>query len=335
MATIKDVAEKAGVSTSTVSHVINKTRYVSPELTEKVKEAMEQLDYHSPNAIARGLKTKQTFTLGLIVSDITNLFSPIIARGLEDVASENGYDVIVSNTDELLEKEKAQIDSLIEERVDGIVIAPTGKSDEKFSLLKSQDIPFVFVDRYVNSVEADLVASKNEEGGYQATEYLIENGHGRIGIVLGLESITSSKERFEGYRNALQDNGICIDEQLIVRGDYRLQGGKQSTKQLMNLDNPPTAIFATNAMSNLGALKAIKELGLNCPEDVSLIGFDDFNWVEIFDPPLTVMAQKPHKIGYEAGKLLLERLHQKNVQEYKSIRLNTELIERKSVAKRS
>lgn len=335
MATIKDVAEKAGVSTSTVSHVINETRYVSPELTEKVKEAMEELDYHSPNAIARGLKTKQTFTLGLIVSDITNLFSPITARGLEDIASENGYDVIVSNTDELLEKEKAQIDSLIEERVDGIVIAPTGKSDEKFSLLRSQGIPFVFVDRYVDSVEADLVASKNKEGGYRATEYLIENGHRRIGIVLGLESITSSRERFEGYRNAMQDYGIGIDEQLVVRGDYRLQGGKQSTKQLMELDSPPTAIFATNAMSNLGALKAIKELGMNCPEDISLIGFDDFNWVEIFDPPLTVMAQKPHKIGYEAGKLLLERLHQENVPEYKSIRLDTELIERKSVAERS
>jgi len=335
MATIKDVAEKADVSTSTVSHVINETRYVSPELTRKVKQAMEELDYHSPNAIARGLKTKRTFTLGLIVSDITNLFSPIIARGLEDVASENGYDVIVSNTDELLEKEKAQIDSLIEERVDGIVIAPTGKSDEKFSLLRSQGIPFVFVDRYVDSVRADLVASNNKEGGYRATEYLIENGHRRIGIVLGLESITSSRERFEGYREALQDNDIEPDEQLVVRGDYRLQGGKQATRELMELESPPSAIFATNAMSNLGALKAINELGLNCPEDVSLIGFDDFNWVEIFDPPLTVMAQQPHKIGYEAGKLLLGRLHQKDVQEYKSIRLDTELIERESVAKKS
>ncbi|MCF7875773.1 LacI family transcriptional regulator [Candidatus Bipolaricaulota bacterium] len=332
MATIEDVAKKAGVSKSTVSHVINETRYVSPELTEKVQQAMEKLNYHSPNAIARGLKTQKTFTIGLIVSDITNMFSPYLARGLEGIASEKGYNVIVSNTDELLEKEQKLIDSLIEQRVDGVVLAPTGKDDDKINLLREQNIPFVFLDRQVSSVEADFVTSNNKEGAYKATKHLLENGHERIGAILGPECITTSNKRFSGYKRALNENGIRLRSELLVRGNYKLKGGRVGAEKLLDLKDPPTALFSTNLMSNLGALKAINNTGLRCPEDISLVGFDDVPWIETLQPPLTVVSQKPYEMGCRAGELLFERLGENGGREdFITEKLETEFIARNSV----
>ncbi len=332
MATIEDVAEKAGVSKSTVSHVINETRYVSPELTEKVQMAMEELNYHSPNAIARGLKTQKTFTIGLIVSDITNMFSPYLARGLEGVASEKGYNVIVSNTDELLEKEQKLVDGLIEQRVDGVVLAPTGKDDDKINLLREQNIPFVFLDRQVSSIEADFVTSNNEEGAYKATQHLLENGHERIGAILGPECITTSRNRLEGYKRALKEYNLDLDPDLLVRGDYKLDGGQEGAEKLLNLEYPPTALFSTNLMSNLGALKAIKNVGLSCPDDISLVGFDDVPWIDTLSPPLTVVSQRPYEMGYKAGELLFERLDENRDDEYYlTEKLETELVARDSV----
>lgn len=331
MATINDVAKKAGVSKSTVSHVINGTRYVSPELTKKVQKAMEELNYHSPNAIARGLKTQKTFTIGLIVSDITNVFSPYLARGLEGIASEKGYNVIVSNTDEILEKEQKLIDNLIEQRVDGVIIVPTGKQDDKINLLREQNIPFVFLDRKAPSIEADFVTSNNEEGAYKATKHLLENGHERIGAILGPECITTSRRRFNGYRRALEEYGIDIEHNLLVRGDYKLKGGQEGARELLELKRPPTALFSMNIMSNLGALKAVNNIGLKCPEDISLIGFDDAPWINSLQPPLTVVSQSPYEMGYTAGNLLFERLNGSEGDHYRTVKLETKLIVRDSV----
>lgn len=332
MATIEDVAKQAGVSKSTVSHVINETRYVSPELTEKVQNAMEELNYHSPNAIARGLKTQKTFTIGLIVSDITNMFSPYLARGLEGIASEKGYNVIVSNTDEFLEKEQKLIDSLIEKRVDGVVMAPTGKDDDEINLLREQNIPFVFLDRQVSSIEADFVTSNNEEGAYKATQHLLENGHERIGAILGPKCITTSRRRFNGYKRALEKYDVNIDNDLLVRGNYKLEGAQEGAEKLLNLGHPPTALFSTNLMSNLGVLKAIKNVGLSCPDDISLVGFDDLPWIDTLSPPLTVVGQRPYEMGYKAGELLFDRLDKNRDDEYYiTEKLETELVARKSV----
>ncbi len=331
MATIEDVAREADVSKSTVSHVINGTRYVSPELTQKVQAAMKELNYHSPNAIARSLKTQKTFTIGLIVSDITNMFSPYLSRGLEDIASEKGYNVIVSNTDEVLEKEREQINSLIEQRVDGVVIAPTGKNDSKFDLLKEQGIPFVFLDRKVKSVDSDFVTSNNYEGAYKATNYLLLKGHQRIGIVLGPKYITTREDRFAGYKDALEETDNELDPQLIANSDYKLKGGQLAAQELLKLENPPTALFSTNIMANFGALKAIKEAGLSCPKDISLVGYDDVGWAETLDPPLTVVNQQPYEMGYRAGQLLFDRLNAGQTRGYRVVRLETELIIRASV----
>ncbi len=331
MPTIEDVAKRAGVSKSTVSHVLNNTRYVSPELTEKVQNAMNALNYHSPNAIARSLKMQKTYTIGLIVSDITNMFSPFLARGLEGIASRKGYNVIVSNTDEVLEKEQEQINSLIEQRVDGVVISPTGKDDSKIDLLKEQEIPFVFLDREIKSVQADFVTSKNRQGGYKATQYLLEHGHRRIGMILGPDCITTSEKRFAGYKEALSDYGVDFDEDLVSRGNYKLQGGQRATKKLLELENSPTALFSINVMSNFGALKAIRQAGFECPYDMSLVGFDDVPWFDTLRPPLTVVSQNPYEMGRLAGELLFGRLENDKSEKYQTVKLDTELKVRKSV----
>lgn len=307
--TIQDVAEKADVSVATVSHVINETRYVSPELTERVKDAMEKLDYQR-NAVARGLKTQATHTIGLLLSDISNPFFSSLMRGAESVTTGKGYSIIVSNSDETLEKEELYIDVLRQRQIDGLIIAPTGKDDSKIKKLKEEDIPFVFVDRKMENVSAPYVLSENIQGAKQAAEHLIQKGHSNIGLVGGLCSVTTTRERIEGYKKALEDHEISINENLIVYGNSQVQGGVEATNTLLQLKDPPTAIFSTNNLMTIGVMKSIKQNGLRCPEDVALVGFDDFEWASLFEPTLTTVAQNPYQIGKKAAEVLFEVLEQ-------------------------
>lgn len=331
MATIKDVAKEAGVSVATVSHVINGTRYVSPELTQKVEEAMEKLDYH-PNAVARSLKTKRTNTIGLIVSDITNPFFSTLVRGVEDAAMENDHSVIVCNTDETLSKEKLYLDVLLQRKIDGLIIAPTGQSDENLQLLIDQNIPFVFVDRKMDGIEADAVLSQNVEGAYKAVKYLIEGGHKKIGIILGLKKVSTSEERFEGYRKALKEAGIEEDQDLIVRGNYKIDGGARACQQLLALNESPTAFFVTNNQMTLGVLKTVKEIAPDLMREIFIACFDDLEWVDIFDIPLTTVVQQPWEMGYKSAKILLNRIEEGGVNKAPSneIRLGVDLKVRMS-----
>lgn len=331
MVTMRDVAEEAGVSKATVSHVINKTRYVSPELTQRVKETMKELGY-KPNAVARSLTTRKTHTIGLIVSDISNPFFSTLVRGVEDAAVENDHSLIVCNTDETLEKEKLYIDVLIQKKMDGLIIAPTGKSDENLKLLVEDDIPFVFVDRKIQGIESDAVLSQNVEGAYKATKYLIEQGHKKIGIILGLESVNTTKERFKGYKKALGEFNLDFDDRLAVRANSRVSGGIAATETLLSLNPRPTAIFGTNNLMTIGAMQGIKRHGLGCPKDVSLVGFDDFEWAAAFEPTLTTVLQHPYQIGSMATSKLLDRLKKgDNQNEFSEVRLPTDLIIRNSV----
>jgi len=229
MTTIKDVAKKAEVSIATVSHVINNTRYVSPELTIKVKKAMEELRYQ-PNAVARSLKTEKTQTIGLIVSDISNPFFSTLVRGVEDTAMNNGHSVIVCNTDETLVKEELYVDVLIQKKIDGMIIAPTGKSDKNLEKVYQNDIPMVFIDRQIEDIEADAVLSDNFTGCYQVTRHLIELGHKRIGLILGLKRISNTQERLNGYKKALSEYGIKYDSQLITGGYSKNDGGVEAVR---------------------------------------------------------------------------------------------------------
>lgn len=328
MATIRDVAEKAGVSVATVSHVINGTRYVSSELTERVEEAMGQLGYR-PNSVARSLKTDKTQAIGLVASDLSNPFFSTLLRGVEDRALEDDYSLIVCNTDETLTKEKLYVDLLSQRKVDGLLIAPTGKSDENLVALQERDIPLVFIDRKVEGVQAEAVLSDNVDGSASATNHLVDLGHLRIGIILGLEEVNTSQERLKGYCQALEDHHISYDPELVKRGYSQVAGGLEATKELLSLTSPPSAIFSTNNLMTIGAMQGIQEAGFTCPEDVSLVGFDDFEWASTFKPRLTTVAQVPYEIGSRAADILFDRIED-GTSEIDEVRLPTKLNVRES-----
>lgn len=327
--TIREVAARAGVSVATVSHVLNGTRKVAPETAARVRRAMEELGYQ-PNAIAQSLRKRTTYAIGILVSDVTNPFFALLVRGAEDAALAAGYSVIVCNSDENPQKEEMYIQVLLRRRIDGMLIVPTQDgTNPALKALAKRRVPFAFVDRRAKGVEAPAVLSDNVGGAYLATRHLLEKGHHRIGIVLGIPGATTTKERFAGYRQALREAGISWCKELVGWGGYRIEGGRQAAAQLLSLPSPPTAIFSTNNLMTVGVLQEVYHLGLRIPEDVAIVGFDDLEWAELANPPLTVVAQNPYEIGRCGLELLLSQLRrQKMVSEV--IRVPVELKLRKS-----
>ena len=329
MATIKDVAKKAGVSVATVSYVINGTRNVAPETAARVRAAMEELSYH-PNAVAQSLRTRTTHVIGAVISDISNPFFATLIRGAEDCARENGYSLLICNTSEKLENELVYLQLLSRKRVDGMIIAPTGKNDGLIKDLIARGMQIVFIDRKVEGVAAPAVLSENEEGAYQATRYLIEQGHRKIGIVLGLPHVSTTTERLHGYERALAEAGIAADPSLIVYGHSQVEGARKASVTLLDRADRPSAVFATNNLMTIGLMMAIHDLELRCPQDVSVIGFDDFDWAAAFNPPLTTVAQDPYLIGERAVEILFANLNQHN-RSTVEVRIPTRFLRRGSV----
>ncbi|MEM2367839.1 MAG: LacI family DNA-binding transcriptional regulator [Candidatus Bathyarchaeia archaeon] len=322
--TIRDVAKKAGVSVATVSHVLNGTRKVAPETAARVRRVIEELGYQ-PNAIAQSLRKRVTYAIGVLVSDITNPFFAGLVRGIEDAALANGYSVIVCNSDEDPQKEDIYIRALQRRRIDGLLIVPTCSAPNSALInLVKQRIPFVFVDRKVKGIEAPAVLSDNAGGAYLATRHLIEKGHRRIGIVLGIPGTTTAEERFAGYYQALMEAGIPYRKELVVWGEYRVEGGRKAASQLISLRSPPTAIFSTNNLMTVGALQEIYWRGLKIPEEIALLSFDDLEWAELIRPPLTVVAQNPYQMGYRGFELLLTMLRGQTI-DFQDIRIPVEL----------
>ncbi|HOP95009.1 MAG TPA: LacI family DNA-binding transcriptional regulator [Dictyoglomaceae bacterium] len=328
--TMKDVAKLAGVSISTVSHVINKTRYVEKETREKVYEAIKALDYR-PNTLASSLRKKVSSTIGLIISNITNLFYPEVVRGVEDYLAKYNYNLILCNSDEDVEKEKKYIEVLFSRRVDGLIITPSKSSEtrDNLDLFRERNTPVVLVDRKIEGLEEDVVLADNIGGAHEAVRYLLSLGHRRIGIITGPLDTTTGSERLEGYFKALSDLNIKKDDSLIYEGDFKEESGYRGVKELLSLPNPPTAIFATNNLMSLGALKGIFELNLKIPKDISLISFDDMEWFPYFSPPLTAIYQPAYELGEAAVKLLFERFR-KGRKRRKEVILPTKLIVRDS-----
>lgn len=341
---IKDVAEMAGVSTATVSHVINQTRFVREETRQKVLDAIEVLNYQ-PSAIARGLATNSTQTIGLVVSDITNPFFTAVARGVEDEINQHGYHTIFCNTDEDPAREDEYLRLLSARQIDGLIIAPTGAWSERLVRIAEADVPIVMLDRHIPEFEAPVVGVDNEAGAYQAIRYLIDLGHRRIAALMGLITISTLRDRLVGYKRALNEAGIPIDESLIIQADPRffsnyisplpLPTNNQMTpsaygalQHLLDMDDRPTAIFVTNNQMTLGTLYALKERNLACPADISLVSFDDHDWASLFSPPLTVVRQPTYQLGKTAATLLMKMI---NHQEFEvPAPLPVELIIRES-----
>ncbi|MCL5986462.1 MAG: LacI family transcriptional regulator [Actinobacteria bacterium] len=325
----KVVAKRAGVSSATVSNVLNDTHFVSDKLKEKVLCAIKELNYE-PNAIARGLKTKKSKTLGLIFSDILNLFFTVIAKNIETVAARHGYSVIFCDGCEDYEEELIKLRIMRERRVDGLIIVPTGGNVEYVNSLLEGGMRIVQIDRKLNSLKIDTITVDNEEITYEAVKYLIDLGHVKIGVITLPQKLTPIKERLKGYFKALNEANININLSYIKEGSTIREEGYKMAMELLNMKDRPTAIFTLSNRFVLGILKAIKEFGLMIPKDISLIVFDDVEYFPEMTPPITAVSQPVHEIGSTAAELVIKRIEQESKFKPKHIILKPTLVIRDS-----
>ena len=304
MASIKEVAEAAGVSTATVSRVLSNKPHVRPELREKVMKAVENLGYR-PNLIARTLRSQRSNAIGLIVSDIRNPYFTAISRAVEDIAYDQGYQVVFCNSDEDPEKEASYLRLMRDQNIAGVIFSPTRQVSENIDLVSFHS-PMVIVDRSVkpNGFEVDIVRIDNVDAGYRLTKHLIDNGYHKIMGLFG-EASTTGRERRMGFEKALQEGNLPVMGRYIPP---RIESGYEAAKAVLVNEDPPDAILTTNSMLLAGALQAIRELGLQIPEQIGLAGFDRTTWTTLMQPPITLIEQPTTEIGRSAAELLLQRI---------------------------
>jgi LacI family transcriptional regulator len=289
---------------------------------------MEELNYQ-PSAVARSLRRKETQTIGMMVPDSANPFFAEVARGIEDTSFEQEYSVILCNSDGDMEKEQFYINVLVEKRVDGIIFVAVGGSAQHIRNLLERDMPLVVVDREIADVEVDSVLTDNLQGGYLATKHLIELGHRRIGCITGPSDLTPSAERVIGYKRALMERNLAVNENLILKGDFQYESGYQAVREFLAMDEPPTAVFACNDLMAVGAISGVRENGGRVPEDLAIVGFDDIALASFTNPPLTTIAQPQYEIGVLAAQMLMERIKDKAMPPRRRL-LKTTLVVRES-----
>jgi len=335
MHTMKDVARLAGVSIATVSAVVNNKGIVSAELTERIKRAMEALDYH-PDQVARSLKVGRTNVIGIIVPDVTNPFFTELMRGVEDTAEQEGYSVMLCNSNEDPAREERHLRMLSWRRADGVLVARS-ITDGPYDGRIRRRFPMVFVDCLpMGFVSHGAVVIDNVGAAYQATKHLIDLGHKRIAIIAGSLNRSVGFDRLEGYRKAMQQAQLLIPEEYLRHGDFHLESGYRCGLELMRLAIPPTAVFSCNNRMTLGLMRALGELGIACPDHVSVVGFDDADWATIFSPKLTCIAQPSYQMGQQAMEMLLQKVKSSpdnlSTREKPTTVLQAELIVRESTA---
>jgi len=330
------VAEKAGVSVATVSRALNGSGYVSKEARERVLAAARALDYHM-NVNARSLTSGKTYTIALVLPDVTNPFFPAVARGVEDYASDNGYCVMLCNTDGNSRKESDYLAMLRSRKVDGVIFAVSVPSKSRINTLLDDGIAVVLVDRDLGD-SYDIVKTDNIGGAMLATNHLIGLGHTRIAFISGPAQLATSQERFSGYRDALMSKGIPFDERLVIEGDFRMESGHEAMCQLMNgFDcrdrNGFTAVFAANDLMAVGAVTALEESGLRVPTDVAVMGYDDINIASVMRPRLSTIAQPKYEMGWIAAETIIKRMSEPKGSRMEEI-LQPMLVVRDSTAER-
>lgn len=302
-----DIARIAGVSASTVSHVLNGTRKVNNTTRSRVEAAIEETGYRR-NVVARSLAAGRTHTVGLSISALTNPYFGSLVHAVEQALSEAGFVLIVGDSHDEVEPEKRVIDSLLDRQVDGMIVAPAAGS-ERVTLpeITRTGTPLVLIDRGVD-VGSDQVGPENFASARSLTAHLLDLGHRRIAVVRGLAGISSTTERFDGYRAALTDRGIDLDATLVIDGDSNTDVAEREVLSLMSTENRPTAVVSMNNSMTIGTLKALRSLGLSIPADVAFVCYDDFEWSDLFEPKLTAAAQDVKTIGTTAVELLLRRI---------------------------
>ncbi|WP_163339456.1 LacI family DNA-binding transcriptional regulator [Desulfopila sp. IMCC35008] len=310
MSTILDVARLAGVSTATVSRVINSPDSVREETREKVYLAMAKCNYKY-NALARGFVTKRSNTIGLIIPTINNPVFADSTLGVQEYGDANNIRVILGNSYYKYSQEENLVKVLRESQVDGLILTTTNLKGDVLKSLIDEKFPFVLLFSTVKGGPFSAVGIDNYRGGYLATEHLVSLGHKRIGMVAGNFSMTDrSYHRWHGYKSCLRNNKISYDKELLVQTDYSLSGGRDSIKKLLGLPSPPTAVFCSNDYIALGAIKGARETGLILPEELSIVGFDDMQTASYMVPALTTIRQPAYEMGRRAAELLLSQIEQ-------------------------
>ncbi|EPN2708818.1 substrate-binding domain-containing protein [Vibrio cholerae] len=332
MATMKDIARLAGVSTSTVSHVINKSRFVSDEIAERVNNAAQQLNY-APSALARSLKMNRTKTIGMLVTTSTNPFFGEVVKGVERSCYHQGYNLILCNTEGDNQRMKASINTLLQKRVDGLLLMCSTLEGERLDVFdRYPDIPIVVMDWGPILFASDKIQDNSLQGGYMAAKHLIECGHKEIGCITGTLIRHQAQMRYEGYKRALAEAGIAINPDWIVESDFECEGGYQAFEKLYQRGKLPSALFVSNDMMAMGVIQAASQRGLRVPDDLSLIGYDDVHIAKFMTPALTTIHQPKYRLGKAAVDTLLYRLENPDTTA-QVVQLEPTLVVRNSVRK--
>ena len=305
MATMEDVARLAGVSTSTVSHVLNGTRKVSPDTVHAVQQAIQVLGY-IPNTLARSLARSTTNTIGVAISALSNHYFSETVHAIETECAKHGFMMLFVDPHDDPEQELRVVTALHHRRVDGILLAPSTDS-RALEYLQANEVPTVLVDR-MTSERFDQVGVENTQSTQALVAHLIGHGHQRIGFIAGRSGLGTTNERVAGYQAALSAAGLAFDPQLLVNGDSNSEPARAATRQLLALASPPTAIMAGNNLMTLGAMNALRDAQVEVPGQIALVGFDDFDWADFFVPRLTLIAQPVKALGARAVNMLLERM---------------------------
>jgi LacI family transcriptional regulator len=310
--TLKEVAELAGVSTATVSNALNGTKYVSEKVRKKINHAIKVLNY-KPNIVAKSLRVKTSRIIGVLISDITNPFFSNIVRGIEEVLAQSNYSILLCNTNSSVDKERKDLEMLIGQRVDGLIVSSSGNTGDYYRSLDKTGVPIVFLNRIPSLLSSDIIVTNNIQGGYLATEHLIKHGYKKIAVITGPLAISTGKDRLTGYKRALEDYHYEIEDDLIKEGTFDIQSGYDKMKELLEQRNKPDAVFVSNNSMTLGAYKYLKKTELLIPDQIAVVGFDDSDWAEIVEPPVTTIQQPANKLGIEAANVILSRINEEPI----------------------
>ncbi|ACY53025.1 MULTISPECIES: substrate-binding domain-containing protein [Vibrio] len=331
MATMKDIAKLAGVSTSTVSHVINKTRFVSEEISERVNNAAKELNYYAPSALARSLKVNRTKTIGMLVTTSTNPFFGEVVKGVERSCYQKGYSLILCNTEGDNERMRQSINTLLQKRVDGLILMCSSLEGERIDVFERYpDIPVVVMDWGPMLFTSDKIQDNSLRGGYLAAKYLIDCGHTEIGCITGPLIKHQAQMRYEGYKRAMNEAGLEFNANWIIESDFECEGGYQAFMKMAQRGTLPSSIFVSNDMMAMGVINAANELNIKVPEQISIIGYDDIHIAKFMSPSLTTIHQPKYRLGQAAVETLVRKLDDKST-EAQVVQLEPTLVERKSV----
>ncbi len=324
--TLEDVASLAGVSTATVSNLINGTKFVGDKTKAKINQAIEKLDY-IPNSLAKSLKISDSKLIGLLISDFANPFFPPVVRGIEEQLAKNGYNLLLSDTNSDTEKEKKNLRVLLGRRIDGLLVSLAGSEEEHFHDIYT---PTVFFNRVPVSEKFCKVQVKNFKATYIGTQHLIGHGYKRIAMIAGPQHLNVGKDRLDGYKQALLDQGMEADPAYQRVCKLTVANGYAQMKSLMEMEVPPEAVITGNNALSLGAFSFLKEAQYKIPSDIAFLGYDETDWATIVDPPITVIRYPMYEMGESIATMILDRVHDKNPNTIKSLSFEPELVIRQS-----